>query len=547
MSMFYRWMLKRQGLAQTHAVSIQRKVRVRMPDGAELLTDLFLGSPTSAAPAIMMRTPYGRSALFAAGMVYPLAAQGFNVVLQSCRGTFGSTGVFDPHHDEQRDGLATLDWIRQQPWCNGSMATFGLSYLGYTQWAVAAAAGPEVKAMAMQVTLADFSLQTYSGDAFSLENSLSWVSMMTQMKSLSVLPILRFMIRRITGRPAFKPAQWRTLPLVSMDEKLVGERVSFWRDWLQHASPADPWWAPMSHRGSIAQVRRPITMVAGWYDIFLPWQMQDFAALRQAGCEARITVGPWRHTDKGLMQTGMPDAIDWFKHHLSGEPSPRWPGPVKLYVVGADEWRYFDAWPPREISVTRWFLQPHGRLLARMAPESQPDPYRYDPENPTPSVGGPALEGAPFTVDNASLESRADVLSYTSEPMPQARDLIGPVSAEIFASSTAASADFFVRLCDADAAGVSRNICDGLQRVSILAAGVPQRLRVELWPTGYRMAQGHRLRVQISSGAFPRWSRNLGGAEPLGEATVAHIATQQIYHSQEFPSAIHLPFQECQS
>ena len=201
MSLFFRWMLKRLGVTQTHPVSIRRGLKVRTPDGTELATDLYLGSADSSAPAIMIRSPYGISPTFAARTAYPLAAQGFNVVMQSCRGTFGSTGTFDPHHDEQRDGLATLEWIKQQPWCNGSIATHGMSYLGYTQWAVAASAGPEVKAMAMQVTLSDFSLMTYSGQSFALKNALTWTQMVTWMKSPKGL--LRLMMSQVLRRPGF--------------------------------------------------------------------------------------------------------------------------------------------------------------------------------------------------------------------------------------------------------------------------------------------------------------------------------------------------------
>ena len=145
-------------------------------------------------------------------------------------------------------------------------------------------------------------------------------------------------------------------------------------------------------------------------------------------------------------------------------------------------------------------------------------------------------------MDNTALEARSDVLTYTSEPLTQHRDIIGPVAAELYASSSAASADFFVRLCDVDAKGIARNFCDGLQRVRIDVTAVPQRVRVDLWPTACRIAQGHRIRVQISSGAFPRWARNLGGAEPMAQATELRSSTQSIYHSPTCPSAVMLPF-----
>ena len=147
----------------------------------------------------------------------------------------------------------------------------------------------------------------------------------------------------------------------------------------------------------------------------------------------------------------------------------------------------------------------------------------------------------PRCVDNAALEARSDVLTYTSEPWTRARDIIGTVAAELYVSSSAASADFFVRLCDVDATGVSKNICDGLQRLRIEGSGAPQRVRFELWPTAYRIAQGHRIRVQVSSGAFPRWARNLGGVETISEATQPRVAAQSIHHSPTYPSAVIVP------
>lgn len=511
-----------------------------MPDGVDLVTDLYLGNANAGAPVILIRSPYGRSVLLAAATAYPLASQGFNAVLQSCRGTFGSGGRFDPHHDEARDGLATLEWIKQQPWYGGSIGTFGPSYLGYTQWAIAASAGPEVKAMAMQATLADFSRMTYAGNSFSLQNALTWTHMVNMMSRRRFL-MLRFLIPGLRNLFAIRDQQWWTLPLASMDEQVVGERVAFWQDWMTYASADDPWWAPMDFHKSIAQVRRPISMVAGWFDIFVHWQMQDFAALRTANRESRITVGPWRHTDPELAHAGVHDAIAWFKQQLLGQGSATPAKPIKLYVMGADEWRHFDEWPPRESVGEHWYLQPKAKLLDRLAPDCLADSYSYDPADPTPSVGGPALASLPFSVDNTQLEARSDVLTYTSAPLPGQRDIIGPVSAELYVSSTASSADFFVRLCDVDAAGISRNICDGLQRVST-ESSEPKRVHVEMWPTAYRVAEGHRLRVQISSGAFPRWARNLGGAEPMARATRLDSATQSVHHSPSCPSAIIVPF-----
>jgi putative CocE/NonD family hydrolase len=511
-----------------------------MPDGARLLADHYAPQGIGKSPVVLIRSPYGKSRAFGFGMARPLARQGYQVLLQCCRGTHGSSGVFDPHHDEQRDGLATLEWIKLQPWYGGAVATFGPSYLGYTQWALAEAAGPEVRAMAMQVTLAHFAQMTYAGHSLMLHNALSWTHMMSRMqRPLYLFIMMASMLLRLDMVPAKK---WRELPLQTLDETAVGQRVSFWRDWMQHDHADDPWWTPMDFHRTITHVKRPITMVTGWFDIFLPWQLQDFARLQQAGCPCRITIGPWGHTHAQLGQVAMRDAIDWFKRHLSSDtPAADERAPVRLYIVGADTWREFDRWPPPGIRTEHCYLQAGGALATSTPESAPPDRYRYDPDDPTPSVGGPSLlPPRPFSVDNHRLESRADVLSYTSEALPADVDVVGPVAAQIYAQADVASVDLFVRLCDVDSTGRSFNVCDGLQRVSVESSDAPQAVLIRLWPTAHRFKAGHRFRVQVSSGAFPRWARNPGSGAPLASAATLAVANVAVHHGPACPSRLSL-------
>jgi hypothetical protein len=520
-----------------HAVGVRRDLRVPMADGVELLADLHAPRGLVRGPTLLIRSPYGRRP-FGLSMAAPFAAQGYFALVQSCRGTAGSGGVFDPHHHERADGLATLDWLERQPWFDGAIFSYGPSYLGYTQWAIAAEAGPELRAMAMQITLSDFSQMTYAGGSFMLENALSWTQLVSQLKR--TLGKLKLAGQMLLGLPAIADRQWRSLPLVELDRVVTGEQVPFWRDWMEHGSAQDPWWRSMDCSGAIPQIRRPVTLISGWHDIFAPWSLRDFQALQRAGVPARISIGPWHHTDRRAAAFAMRDALDWFAQHAPGGRAE--PGdPVKLFVQGADEWRGFDTWPPRESRTATWFLQPDSRLAQQLPADSPPERYRYDPADPTPSLGGPSLSERPFCVDNRPLESRRDVLCFSSPPLADDLDVIGVPEAGLHVSSSAPSADFFVRLCDVDPAGVSRNVCDGLQRVAIRADRAPQPLRVELWPTAWRFRRGHRLRVQVSSGAFPRWARNPGSGEPLATATALHAAEQSIHHSPAHPSALVLP------
>jgi hypothetical protein len=173
--------------------------------------------------------------------------------------------------------------------------------------------------------------------------------------------------------------------------------------------------------------------------------------------------------------------------------------------------------------------------------ESAPDAYRYNPADPTPAVGGVRMAIGVKTgrVDNAALEARADVLTYTTAPLDQDVEVIGQISAEIWFRSSLRYADVFVRLCDVDARGRSYNVCDGL--TSLTGADQTSCANVRLWPTAHRFKRGHRIRVQVSSGAFPRYNRNPGSGEPRATATTLHAADQKVLHDPTHPSAIILP------
>ncbi|CAM5701988.1 Cocaine esterase [Streptomyces alboniger] len=211
-------------------------------------------------------------------------------------------------------------------------------------------------------------------------------------------------------------------------------------------------------------------------------------------------------------------------------------------MMGEDTWRDFESWPPSGYSARPFHLGAHGALLADQPEESAPDQYRYDPADPTPAVGGVRLVKDCGRVDNSALEARPDVLTYTTPTLDEDVEVVGEVSAEIWFRSSLAHADVFVRLCDVDPDGRSHNICDGL--TSLTHADELTCATVSLWPTAYRFKQGHRIRVQVSSGAFPRYARNPGTGEPLATATTLRAADQSVHHDPAHPSAIILPVRE---
>jgi putative CocE/NonD family hydrolase len=513
----------------TRDLVIERDLPVPMPDGTVLLADRW--APRTGGdglPVALMRSPYGRGALITAGMVRPLAERGFQVILQSARGTFGSGGAFEPMRNEREDGLATLDWVVKQPWFGGSIVLVGPSYLGYVQWAVADRLPPEVKAMIPQVTDSALTLEFLRADGYSLETPFGWGVMIAgQERRLGMLRGL--MGERKTGRAM------SMLPLAEADVTAIGRRSGYIQDILHHDAD-DPYWAAIDHRDRVAQTSVPVSSVGGWYDIFLPGQLRDFTVLQQAGKTARLTVGPWTHLSMdGAM---MREAVEFGLACARGtEPPPR--GPVRLYVMGEEAWRDFESWPPPGYLPQPFYLGPDGTLGTEPSADSAPDGYRYDPTHPTPAIGGVRMvRSGAGRVDNTPLEARPDVLTYTSSPLESDVEVIGEVSAQIWFRSSLSRADVFVRLCDVDPSGKSWNVCDGL--TSLSAADEVTAATVRLWPTAYRFTAGHRIRVQVSSGSFPRYARNPGTGEPRATAVRLLPANQSVYHDPEHPSAITL-------
>jgi hypothetical protein len=239
------------------------------------------------------------------------------------------------------------------------------------------------------------------------------------------------------------------------------------------------------------------------------------------------------------------DTLRWMDTHLAGGNGRAPEKRVQLFVMGAKKWVGFDEWPP-PATPSRWHLQAEGALSRQPANASAPDRYRYDPADPTPGIGGATLytrNAGPQ--DNRRVEARADVLVYSTPPLTDALTVIGPVRAELFVRSSLEHTDFFVRLCDVAPNGRSTNVSDGILRVGPGdlerdADGIA-RISVELSPTANTFRRGHRIRVQVSSGAHPIYARNPGTGEPLGRETHLLVADQEVFHDPERASAIVLP------
>ena len=511
-----------------------------MPDGVTLRLDRYRARGEGTQPVILMRSPYGRSGVWSlAARLF--AERGYQVVLQSCRGTGGSGGEFNAYRHEAQDGLATLAWLETQPWCSGKVATFGPSYLGIVQWAIATNPPQSVLAMAAPISSARVREFTYPGGSFSLQSTLSWLALLAGPRSGG----RRHLRERFRGRGRLERG-FAALPLSVADIVVTGARVPFYQDWLSRMDD-DAFWAPVEFDRRLDSLAVPVSMVTGWYDMFLPAQLADYRALRAAGRDVRLTVGKWKHTDPGLAGESVRDALEWFGRHLLGRHDSRGRSRVRFFIGGVRRWVEVDDWPP-EARQVRWYLHPGGLLHMRFPEASAPDRYRYDPSNPTPSVGGTMLGPSGGPRDNRSLERRSDVLVYTTLALVRDVEVVGPITAELHVRSNLEHTDFFVRLCDVEPSGRSWNICDGLVRITPAGwrRGVDgvATVQVALWPAAHVFRRGHHMRVQVSSGAHPRFARNLGGGEPLAAAATMHVAEQEVWHDADHPSAIVLPIRD---
>ena len=524
--------------------TVERDLPVPVPDGVTLLGDLYRPAGGGSRPVVLVRLPYGR--VGPVGLVFgaALARRGLQVFIQSTRGTFGSGGQFRPFTTEHEDGLATVAWLREQPWCDGRVAMTGGSYFGHTQWAVAPYVEPPLVSVSPHITAAKITTAFYDHRAPGLLNALNWSATIGRQEAagpLALLPNPRLKARISKAL--------RRLPLQAADTAVNGAPVAFWRDFVEHAEPGDEFWSTADHDGVDMARMPPVNMVTGWWDLFAAGQLTDYAALRAAGVPARITVGPWLHGAPGEFRAILRSDADWLDHHLNGGPPPKG-APVRLFLQGAGTWLEFDQWPPARTRPVVHHLRADGGLGDLGA--DGVSTFSYDPADPTPSVGGPLLQPPGKQADNRGIEERPDVLVFTGPPLPADVDVVGPVRAVVHVRTSLEHADLFLcgRRCDGDPGGVSRNVGDGIRRrdprpgpaddVTVGDDGI-LAVEVELFPTAYRVKAGHRLRVQVAGGAFPRFARNLGTGEPFGTGTTGRRCRFEVFSAAAHPSQLVLP------
>ena len=501
-------------------VAVERDVQVPMSDGAVLLADHYLPVSVASAATVLVRCPYGRSGPFSLQNAQILAERGYHVLMQSCRGTFGSGGEFEPMRNEIADGQDTVAWLREQNWFDGRLATYGASYLGFVQWALAMDPPPELVAVIVHVAPHDFSRSAFRNGVFDLYNYVGWSDLVAHQESTGRL---RALVRTATAERRLRPVLDR-LPVAAGVRDLLDREPAMSERWLEHPQLSDPFWAPLQCGAALQRITVPVLVVGGWQDLFIEQNLEQYRTLAARGVPTRLLVGPWAHLD--ITTRGGPavvESIAWLDRYAApGKARGRGPAPaaqpdhsVRIWVgeQGAGEWREIPGWPPPGTTPQRWYLGAHGSLsTGEPSPAVAAASFRYDPADPTPSPGGAILAVTGGARDNRAVERRLDVLVFSSHPLDEPVEVVGEVAAELSVTRDNPYADLFVRLCDVDPRGRSRNVCDGIVRLTgedPLAGPV----RVSLIGAAHRFGRGHRIRLQVAGGAHPRFARNPGNGQ----------------------------------
>ena len=511
-------------------VTVERDVQVPMSDGTVLLATHYIPVSVASAATVLVRCPYGRTGPFALQTGQILAERGYHVLLQSVRGTFGSGGEFEPMRHEITDGQDTVAWLRQQSWFEGRLATYGPSYLGFVQWALAMDPPPELVAAVVHVGPHDFSRSAYRNGAFDLYNYVMWSDMVAHQESIGML---RAMTRMTTAERRLRRVL-NSLPVAVGYGDVIGREPAWSERWMEHPQATDPFWDPMQCGAALERITVPVLLAGGWHDLFIEQTLEQYRVLAGRHVPVRLLVGPWAHLDI-TSQGGVVvnESLAWLDRYAglapkgphapksrTGSPSGPPDHSVRIWVggEGAEDWREIGDWPPPGLAEQRWYLGTHGSLSpaqpagAESAADVPAVGFRYDPADPTPSPGGAIMAMRAGSQDNLAVERRLDVLVFSSEPLDEPVEVIGEVAAELSVTRDNPYADLFVRLCDVDPRGRSHNVCDGIVRLTE-ASPLTGTVRVSLLGTAHRFGRGHRIRLQVAGGAFPRFARNPGNGQ----------------------------------
>lgn len=560
-------------LGQTEDLKVHTETNVAVPmrDGVVLRADVHRPDRGGPYPVLVMRTPYSKQ-----GRRYDRFVQaGYIVVAQDVRGRYESDGQWEsfvrPETHDAQDGYDTVEWAAKLPGSNGKVGTFGASYNAFLQWRLAPLRPPSLVAMAAFSIPARYTDLEGPGTIRPGRRLNWWISGMTpDMRARSGRPGTK---TRAEGRQHWqeKGDEWlHSVPYLDLPRSVFEEETPFVQHWLKHPH-TDPW----KLHEAVAQIVVPNLNVIGWWDHCNGHLLLDQAIRNEGGSEAartgsRTIIGPWGHTGRGKRKVGTLDfgpetqidliaeQIRWFDYWIKGKDNGMGrTASYRIFVMGDNRWRDEPTWPLERTVTTTYYLTSHGqaqtpagngRLVTEPPETPVSDSYVYDPADPVPSLHGPALFQIP--TDQRPLENRRDILVYQTEPLTQRIEVTGYPDVDLFASSSAADTDFFVRLIDVAPDGLARDVSlgmvraryrDGLDQPRLIEPGEVVHYTIRMNPTSNAFLPGHRIRLDVTSSDFPNYDRNHNTAADQNADKELKQATQTIHYGPASPTRINLP------
>jgi putative CocE/NonD family hydrolase len=550
-----------------------------MRDGVNLRADIYRPKKDGRFPVLLQRTPYNKAGGTDFG--YRAAAGGYVVIIQDVRGRFASEGEWYPFKYESQDGYDTVEWAAALPYSDGKVGMWGGSYVGATQMLAAISHPPHLAGICPVVTASNYHRNwTYQDGAFEQWFNESWTSGLAQdtlnrrvqeqtnaMKGASALPL--------TSYPLFNFGQ--TFPKLDSPDALA----PYFLDWLAHPN-FDDYWKQLSIEDHYSDIMVPALHVAAWYDIFQGGSLHNYEFIRKNGGSESARkgqhllviigghAGAGRHI--GAVDFGDTAAefeedkvtLAWYDYLFKGARNQFSAKPVRIFVMGLNQWRDEDEWPLSRARETRYFLHSStganslrgdGSLSTNAPqPNERSDQYVYDPANPAPTTGGPLCCDSqhlqPGPQDQRPVEGRDDVLVYSTPPFDSDTEVTGNVTLDLYVKSSSVDTDFTGKLVDVGPNGFAQNLTEGILRAryrnsqekpELMNPGEIDYLKIDLWSTSNVFRAGHRLRLEISSSNFPRFDRNLNTGTTAASSTVGVSATNTVLHDADHPSALVLP------
>jgi uncharacterized protein len=558
--------------------TVENDVAVPMRDGVMLRADVVRPAADGKFPVLVYRTPYGKDAAQQEYTTFRHAVErGYAVVIVDVRGRYHSEGEFRPYENEGRDGYDTIEWAAGQPWSNGAVGTFGLSYPGAVQWLAAVENPPHLKAMVPAMTFSTPQNFFYAGGTWDMSwMEWIWDNIAWDARMKKNLPGPRTYEEALTAWKVEGPKMLNTLPL--MDVTQLQQVAPYYFDWLRHPAE-DPWWKWSELRTKYGRAHAAVLNLSAWYDDNYGPEgaTTNSAGLLQARAgekdpRTHLLLGPWVHgvnstgkTKSGEREFGPSAAIDydevvlrWMDRYVKGiDNGVERDKPVRYFVMGANEWRESDVWPPPS-RTTPFFLvlAAPGEHVGKLAVKSMKNREGFsefvsDPAKPV--VNDYDSSGAH---DYRKMAGRADVLTFDSQVLEKDTEVTGPIHARIFVSCDCRDLDLWVRLEDVSPDGTAFNLMS--PGLDVLRASYRDLARGRQWLepekvyelnltnliTSNVFLKGHRVRVQISGSFYPNFSRNLQSGKSEADSAEMKKARIRVYSDARHPSQILLPFIE---